>query len=567
MKLHSPEFERKLRRSVKTTIRRSPELKREARRTNRARHYSARPLFRLAFSGVTAGLTWIIAQKTGYQKPALVFIGIWLLGWISALVQSLAHQLYASSDLPALSLLPIEPRVILRQQLEKFVLNTTWLLVDLLAMLGALALFAEIPFWQCLAIIPIAILGWLTTLALVGLAIVYLPWLPYPLITAAITLSPFVFLVTRAFIGPALLAGLNASANTLQLILPTAWPMSLFRLLSPNPSWFELLFLVPSIALIFTLRQTYVRIAAGYQFSETIQPESSDIIPDEESAITTVDPDAPTRVGLTAIEEFIQTRGFLATAPWSKEGWLETRLWQWMSSQERKLAEFVFPNAVQMTKTWKKAFQHLSIGLAIGFTLRWVNTGLSFWVTGGAMLLPALRVAACFYGNGRAFHPMFCSGVNIQLYAVYPIGYRGLSRVLFKYSFVQLPLIASFLIICGLVMAYLFGWPFPLAALNGFKAAFFLAALRLIFVVFAFSSGTNDSSRLRSDTFLMIVMFLTLGSIFLGLAIAGLFVPQPILSLGFCAGAMVVAWLFWRAYGFFYDANRFDIMNLPKQQL
>ncbi|HEX5219441.1 MAG TPA: hypothetical protein VFZ59_07720 [Verrucomicrobiae bacterium] len=62
-------------------------------------------------------------------------------------------------------------------------------------------------------------------------------------------------------------------------------------------------------------------------------------------------------------------------------------------------------------------------------------------------------------------------------------------------------------------------------------------------------------------------MILGFGATFLGLAIAGLFVPQPIAALGLWLGAILNAWLLWRIYGCFYDANRFDIMNLPKQQL
>ncbi|HEX5219442.1 MAG TPA: hypothetical protein VFZ59_07725 [Verrucomicrobiae bacterium] len=496
MKLHSPAFARQLRRTVRMAIRRSPELKREARRTHRARHYSARPLFRLGISGLAAWLTWIIASRTGHLNSALVFIGIWLFGWISILVQSLAHQLYLSPDLAAFSLLPIEGRVVLRRQIEKFLRGATWLLMDSLAMLGTLAWFAEIPFPQWIAILPIAVFAWLSTLALVSLAMVYLPWLPYPLLTTAGTFALFVLFVAHSLVGPALLAGLDASAGTLRLLLPTAWPVFLFRLLLPNPSWFELLFLLPSAALVVTLRQTYSRVAGGYEFSEAIQDESSDILPEEETSIATAHPDAPLRVGLTAIEEVVQTRRFLAAVSWPKAGWLEARLWQWLNARERKLAEFAFPHSIEITKAWKKVFQHLAIGLAIGFALGWVNPTVSFWVMCAAMLLPALRVAACFYGNGRAFSPVFCSGVNIQLYAVYPIGYRDLSHVLFKYSFVQLPLVVGFLIVCGLVTAYLFRWQFPLGALLGFKTAFLLAALRLIFVALAFSSGTNDSTRL-----------------------------------------------------------------------
>lgn len=567
MKLHSPRLEQRLRRQVKRTIRGSPELRREARRTNRARHLNSRPLFRLVISGVVAGLTWSIAARTNHPVTALAFVGLWLLAWIPFQVQSLAHHLYASTDLSALSLLPIPARVVFRRQLGEYLRSASWLLVDLVAMLGALALWSEIPPMKWIVLVPMVALAWLTMLALVGLAMVHCPWLPYPLISTVLTLTVFVLFLVGSVVGPALLAALDASAGTLRLVLPTMWPLALFQCLRTSGDWLEILFLIPTLGLIWTLQSTRARLAAGYEFGEPLHAEPTDVLP-EQLASGPEDPaEAPRRVGLTTIEEFIETRGFLSRAGWPESGWFEARLWRWLTSRERELAEFVFPLGIKISRPWSKTFLHLAIGGASGFALGWVNPVFQFWAWLGTMLLTAFRALACFYTQGRAFTPLFCSGVNIQLHAAYPIGYRELSWVLFKYSLVQLPLLAGWLVLCGAALAQLVQTELLAGVVIGFKIAFLLAAARFIFVTLAFSAGTNDSSRLRLRTFVLVGVILFLGLGFVALGVAGILVKQPLVAVALWMGAMLVGWCFWRSYGWFYDANRFDVMSLPQQQL
>lgn len=565
MKLHSPAFERRLRRRVKQTIRASPELKREARRTNRARRYSGRSFLRLLGSALAAGLTVSIVRRTGHPGTALVFVGIWLLAAISFQVQALAHHLYASPDLSALGMLPIPAPAVFRRQSEKFLRGTSWLLVDLLAMLGALAIWTELPVATWLALLPIIVLSWLITVALTGLAAVYCPRLPYPLISMAVMLTGFLLCFTGSYVGPTLLAVLDRSADTLRLLLPTAWPASLFLCLRPGGFWLVLLFLVPSLGLIWTLRHTRSRLASGYEFAESLLPEPHDVLPPEVTPVFQGANGAPARAGRTTIEEFVTSRGFLSGPTWFRNGWCEARLWQWLTARERKVVEFVFPQDLWITRSWSKVFLHLAVGGVLGLALGWLNPALQFWVWLGVMLWTGLRALASFYANGRAFSPMFCSGVNIQMHVVYPLGYRELSRVLFKYSLVQLPLLAGYGAICGAGIAWLGGLQWLAGVVIGFKLAVLLGAARFIFVTLAFSAGTNDSSTLRWRTVVLVGVVVLLGLVFLGLGAAGVLVPQPLLAVGLWVAAILDAWWLWRLYGWFYNTNRFDVMNLPRQ--
>ena len=78
MKLHSPHFEKALRRGVKAAIRSSRELKREFRRVKRQqpRQYSIVKLARPLLSILIAASAWFVADRTGHVASALAVITI-----------------------------------------------------------------------------------------------------------------------------------------------------------------------------------------------------------------------------------------------------------------------------------------------------------------------------------------------------------------------------------------------------------------------------------------------------------------------------------------------------------
>jgi hypothetical protein len=338
-----------------------------------------------------------------------------------------------------------------------------------------------------------------------------------------------------------------------------------------------LLFLVPSGALLWTIPHSLARLKSNYEFSETVQPEAHDILPDDSAPATPWqfrDDERAVRAGLSVIEEIIQTRQFLATHGWSRHGWLEGGLWRWFSAREQALVEFAFPDGIDITRPWKNIFRTLAIGVAAGLVFAFAHPALKAWALIAGMVISFFQTLPCIYGTGHAFQQVFCSGVNIQMYAAYPVGYRELSRMLFKCSIIQLPMLAVLLTICAMITSHLTELSLAVGALAGFKISILAIAARFIFVMLGFSSGTNDSSRLRIRTIALVTSILCLGLLFLALAAAGVFVPVASAGLlpaglvgwGFFALALVDAYALFRLYGWFYDANRFDIMSLPKQQ-
>src|ERR1700744_4335752 len=102
MKLHSPQFERTIRRAVKKNVRRSPELKREARRVKKRRQSPWFGAFlRLLFAVGVGGIIAAIAKATGHPATALAAISLWTFIGIAYRTQSLLHVLFRAHDLPA----------------------------------------------------------------------------------------------------------------------------------------------------------------------------------------------------------------------------------------------------------------------------------------------------------------------------------------------------------------------------------------------------------------------------------------------------------------------------------
>jgi len=240
-------------------------------------------------------------------------------------------------------------------------------------------------------------------------------------------------------------------------------------------------------------------------------------------------------------------------------------LWKWFNLRERTLADFAFPRGFRITGPWMRIFRNLSLTLLIGFGVRTLSLATGFWVFGIGLFITIGRSLMLLLENGAGFRPMMSSGVRIPIYAAYPVGFRELSGMLFKCAAIQLPMLVVFLTACGALLGYLGGAELLAGALVGAKAAILFFAGRFIVIALAFSSGTNDSTRLRPRTAALFLAFILFGLGFLGLGVAGLFVPDQVAAWLCWVLAVVDAYALFRIYGWFYHANRFDLMSIPNR--
>lgn len=568
MKLHSPKFERVLRRGVRKAVRNSPELKRESRAANkRRRQYSGMLLLRPGVSLGFAALVWQVAEKTGHLASALALINLWAFLFIFIHAQRLLVCIYRSTDLPALMVLPITEAAVFEWELQKSVRGALWSLIDLFGGCVALAHWSRLPATKWAALIPISVGTWAVVIALAALCAAHLPRLPYQLASGIFFVGGSVLFVARDLVAGPVVVLIDRSAPGLNLVLPTGWPVSAFQLLLPGGRWSNLSLLIPAAALVWTLRNSLARLRTNYVFVDSVLPEAPDLLPDgaaDETAVEGAAPDRVPRVGPTAIEDMVRTRRFLVAPPWQRGGWFEALLWKWLSQRERLLADFVFPNGLCITGPWKQILRNLAIVCLAAVTTGYVNHAWAFWIAILGLFVTSCQSCARVFTTGRAFQLVNCGGVNIPLYAGFAIGFRELSRLLVKLSLVQLPLILPLAAVSSLLMFYLLNISLVEGAWFGLKVGGLLLASRFIFIVLSFSSGTNDTTRfrLRSALLLLFVVVSCLG--FVALATASFLVPHPFISGLLWGLAAFDAYIFFRGYGWCYHRSHFDLMSLPR---
>lgn len=569
MKLHSPQFQKRLRRGVKKNIRKSRELKKEYRQAKKFRkHINIGWLFRAALSfGFGAGVMAVV-RATGHPVTGLAMIALWSLVWVFFHAESLWMFLHSHLDILALRLLPVSDAAIFWWQLQKFFRRVIFSFLDLLAGFGAVGLFLKLSTAQWLVVPLIIALSWGTLLALAALCAIHIPRKKRQMMTFAIYLSGFVLFYAVKMDGGAVLGWLDRIAPDLNWMLPTGWPVTLFQLLLPDSPPTAIFSMAPVAFLLWSLKSSFARLRNDFRFEEHVLPMIPDIVPamnPKESAIAGSAPQPAQNLGLSAIEEIVQSRRFLEPVPWPQRGWFEKQLWNWFDCRERVLSEFAFPKGYAITVPWRNALRNLAVAMAAAFTLGLVDPTLKNWIMGTGLFVTVCQALAQILGCGVAFRPMFCSGVNIPIYAGYGIGYRELSRLLLKYSAVQLPLFIPFITFCGVLTTSLLKLSWQMGLVIGFKAGILMFAGRFIFIMFSFSGGTNDSSRFRIRTLIQIILVMGLGTTFLGLGAASLFVPNAPVAWGMLMLSVLMAYGMFTTYGWFYRANRFDLMSIPRR--
>jgi hypothetical protein len=570
LKLHSPKFEKALRRRVKETVAASPALRREARTMRRSRkEYSLALIFRVAVSIGVGALAWFVGSKTQHPASALAVVTIWMLFLLFTHAQRLLATLYGEGDLSALSLLPVTNAAIFRWQFQKFVRRSGMSLLDLLCGLSAVAWWQGFPALKWLAVPPLAALAWLTLLALAMLLAIYFPSFPYAIVSAVGPIVGLALFFAREYVGPPLLALLDRAAPHLNVVLPVGWPISLFQLLLSETSWLIATLVLPTTAIISTIGRSMSRLQGTYQFHEVVVGEAPDLVPEEaaaEAALSeTSSTDQPYHIGVTAIEDIIRARHFMAAPPWRERGRFEALLWRWLTVREKALAEFVFPDGFIITNAWKRIAKAFVITMLLALVAAYVFPMARNWMLGIGLFITGFQALGRMLDAGRAFQAIRCSGVNIPMYAVYPIGYRELGRLLMKYATVQAPALLAFTVFASALITAVINQPIAMGVIVGCKLGVLVVGARAFALALSFSSNTNDTSGFRFHVFVLIGSIVFGGILFLLLAGAGLAWPTQWIAWLFCLAAVAESYAFFRIYGWFYNRTRFDLMAFPRQ--
>lgn len=567
MRLHSPEFEKRLKRSVRKTVRASRDLRKQARTVTKPTQYNIATVARFLSPGVLALGVGGVADLTKNPAASLAVITLWMLVWVCVRIAAGVNCLYRDPNLAAFSFLPIGDRDIFRWQFQKFLRVSAIGLLDLFVGLSTFAWCYHFTAAQWLLVPLIVALTMALSLALVLLGVARYPLLPYQIVPALVVISALIIFTTHYWTGRYVMALLNDYAPQINL-LPTGWALSLCRIPVEPGQWLKLLLLLPIGGLIFTVKDSLSRLRFRYEFIEVVAPRASDLVPGK------IDPasaeDDVVRVGASEIEEIILTGQFFAIPKWWETGRVEKALWNWFTPRERALSEFVFPNGVAIGKPWWRIFRNLAIAVAGACAVGMVAPVLVYWVIGAGVFVTFSQALNQILLIGGAFRPTSCSGVNIPLYAAYAIGFRELARVLFKCTLIQAPFLLLYTTLGAALATYLAGHFSLIESVSlGVKVGGLLLATRFIAVTFAFSSGTNDTLQFRFLALFMFGFVAIAGILYLGLGAAGVlaslgapaFSGTSLLAWGLTALAILDAYALFRIYGWFYHLNRFDLMR------
>jgi hypothetical protein len=565
MKLHSPPFERDLKRAIREAVRSAPELRREYRRTRRFRRsLDLAVLWRLSIPFVLGFCTWFIAGKTGHPATALAAGSIYLLAALCFRVQGLWSRLYFSSDLAALTILPVSTARMFHWQIQKFFRESMYVLIDIAAILGTLACFGHFPLWKWALTLLYLALAWSSFIGMTVFCVLRFPRRPFQLIANFLVPMGVILFFGRKVVGPLALGFVDQHASEILLCLPTAWPMASFAWLARSEDWWALTLCLPVLFIIINLKHWLTGLQATFGYAEYVAQPAADLVPGD-SIPKAAPEEAPRALGLSEIEEVVTSGSFLAQPATPLKQFPERVLWAWLTPRQKALAEFVHPSGMAIGAAWKNIYLVLlaTCGLAplAGSFNEWAQ-----WSTlGFGALMIFSMVLVTFVNHGRAFVPMWGGGMTIPMYASFGVGFRELGGFFAKYTLVQLPFLTGVLLITGSLLAWRVHLPVAMGLLIGLKLAGLLLAGRFILAVFAFSSGSNDSSRFRLSAFFLVVFAVVSCVSFLGLGAASLMVPSFWAGVLLWAAALLIAWLFFAGYGWFFRSVRFDQMSQPRQ--
>lgn len=565
MKLHSPDFESDVKRRIRAAIRTSPALKHEYRRAKRhSRLTNLQWLWRCMITGLLAFVVSTVYTRTGHWTTALAALAVYLAAAVFFRIQNLWALLQNSPDNLALTILPAATETIFQWQFQKFVRQSLHLLLDLLAGFAVLAVASGCTPWAWLLFLGDAVWVWFGLLALAVLGALRIPRVAVALTSAGIVVAGFILFFCRSILGPPVLHFLDQYNLNLLVILPTGWALAPMELVADGSRWWLFALWVPVAFLIWRSRDALPVFSSGMEFQEFIVPPARDRVPGEEPAFLAL-PERSRPLGLTEIEEILASGTYLISPGFVLRDFPERKLWRWLTPRQRVLAEFVHPNGMPIGATWRRLFAVqlgamllIIVGRFMGPTAELVTLGL------GCFLVFCLQLGA-LVNHGSAFSLMAFGGIHVPLYAGYGVGFQELTGFFLKHSLVQAPFLVPAMTLLGAEVAWSLRFPLEMGAFAGLKLATVTLALRFILLVFAFSSGTNDTSRFKVSAVLLIFIMALLGLAFLFLAALAILTPAWPPALLFWGGTLLDAGIFFQVYSLFFRFGRFDLMAMSRQ--
>lgn len=566
MKLHAPVFERKLRQAWRAALRDSPEW-RKRRRRQATRHLSGTGFWIVIRSLVLCLWLMALAQKDFPLPSRLAVVALWgaLVGCARAGV--LAGTASTSPHLYALTGLPAAPSLIVRWHWHQFVRQSCQHWPEcVIGIASALWAWSQ-PMGLLLAVLAGTGVWLLATSLATVLGLYATRWVGM-LRLAPIAVGALAFVLAKIDQGggSTLEATLLKATPWLNAALPTGWPgLSLETGWTSGLSWRVLAPLGPAAVLVTIAYWTRKHLLFGLEHIQLLSlehpaAELEPADPEDETESPASIPETTMADPATAGD----TPAFSQHLPQEMPhpGYLEGFFLRRLTAREHIVWNLLTLEAPAWSKEWHRALRVLLGGLLLRLALSFSAPsfqGFSAYYDGAWALVGLLIVLPGWTEQNRGFQVIPTGSLGIPFYALFPVTFQEISRLLLRSQWLRLLAALPFILAYALLLGFCHGFAPMLSLEVGFRAGWLLAALQPVVVVLRFSACGNDTHRATRWSMLLLGAAGAAAVSFLGLG-AGFFLASGWISLACGAGLIWPPLLFLYFYRRAHDRARFDLL-------
>ena len=553
MKLRYKSFERAARHRIKAEIGASERLQEQYRHLRRLKRQGLQTRLWMArlFFTFLVGLSLFLRPSSSERVIAVIVL--WQLSAIFVRASFLNGSLHYSPAVSVLFSLPISDQDIFKVQWQRFLRDSLWSVLDFSILYGLLA-------WK---------IGGRNFSPAIGIAFGIISWL----FIIAMALSLYALGVRKFFFGLGSLFSLSAMgvvfflpyqqeistwiARSAYGLPPVGW---LVHAMGITPAQGVVHDLVPCVLAAFTLLLSplaYRRALRQYGLHEGIIAVASRTQATMRNRVVEY-PEAAGQFTQTQTEAAAQiSAGELqAGLDWKRLGPVERLVSRLLNPRERVITDFL----VAGNPRWTAGLRRLGITLSFLLAGTWLFTSLVSALSGFLLVPVAVLLLAAFAGQWRGFGQPGGGGLQSPYYALYPLGFWELMRLVLKINLLRfllyLPLVATGLIL--VVGKMRSDWASTIAL--GSKVIFLGLIAQPILAIAQISPGTNDGKK-------PVVILAALAFFILQLASGMTFIAaeSPVLLVTSAIVSAMVSCCALLLYGRLYNKNRFDLLPSPAQ--
>jgi len=553
VRLHSPDFEKRLQGLIRAECKKSKQLRAERKRARRGGAAGSKvEAYRLVVGVALCGLLLAMVHRHAHS-PALISVALalWAALYAFKIAQSLLGHLFHSSDLAVLTHYPLEVDQIFLIQARRFFGGLGRLALEISApflVLAADAYWRGDPYAWLLAAGALQ----LPLVAACGFHLaVRASWIPFGPVAGAI----FWGLLLAVYWWKALAEYGSHIHFATDLLLPTGWLNLAMQGLLAKGEWQMAALLIPIAALIAAAPRSLARLREYYSHIQFVEAEPSEPSEDEggerESAPGPADGEVMQR-GVTATSDRLLDREFLAPVDWSAQGFLEGKIASTLGERQRVLLEFLTAGSAEWSRGIKRALITAVVGcLAVAFSGK--LAAVISWVTAYLVLIMAFPNLSVEW---RGLRTHSAPGGFIPHHAFVPVRFGEVMRLLCKVNLLRCLAAAPVGLAVGVTVGLALEADWATSLASTAKVLLAWAAAQPVMILFQLSNGTNDTLRIRGR-----VLLIALCMIAIGVCVVAMFITERAAPAAAFIGLILA--LSWACVAIYAGAHRkckFDLV-------